>query len=284
MRNKIFIVLLLVGFGAIALLEGFPARINNWVKDEKVWQNFLKKVPEPESLPGPLRGPLDFAETNLTVNGVVAETNKHREKFNQTPLHVNKKLTLAAQAKLDDMFKQQYFEHESPDGKRPADVIKAAGYDYIVVGENLALGNYKTDEILVQAWMDSPGHRANILDGKFDEIGVAVGKGMYQGRDVWLAVQEFGSPLSNCPAPGKNQKAQIEENRELISKLESELDVQKKKIDSGFYNTNAEHNEAVTAYNEKATRLNKLIDETKDLVGEYNDGVSDFNKCLENNV
>ncbi len=284
MRNKIFITFLIVGFVAVAFLEGFPARINQWVKDEKVWQNFLKKVPEPESLPGPLRGPLDFAETNLTVDGVVSETNKHREELGRNPLHINKKLNLAAQAKLDDMFRQQYFEHESPDGKRPADVIKAAGYEYIVVGENLALGNYKNDELLVQAWMDSPGHRANIIDVKFSEIGVAVGKGTYQGREVWLAVQEFGSPLSNCPAPGANQKAQIEQNRNTISKLESELATEKKRIDSGYYVRQEDYNEAVAAYNEKAIRLNKLIDDTKDLVGEYNDGVSDFNECLENNV
>lgn len=284
MRNKIFIIFLIVGFSVVAFLEGFPARINQWVKDEKVWQNFLKKVPEPESLPGPLRGPLDFAETNLTVEGVVTETNKHREQLGRTPLHINKKLNLAAQAKLDDMFRQQYFEHESPDGKRPADVIKAAGYDYIVVGENLALGNYKTDEILVQAWMDSPGHRANIIDTKFNEIGVAVGKGTYQGREVWLAVQEFGSPLSNCPSPGPNQKAQIEENRQLITKLETELTAEKKKIDSGYYIKTDDYNRAVANYNDKAVRLNNLIDDTKTLVNDFNESVSDFNECLEDNV
>lgn len=284
MRNKIFIILLFVGFVTVAFLEGFPERVSQWVKDDKSWQGLLNKVPDLESLPGPLRGSLDFAESSLTVNGVIEETNKQRELNNQKPLHTNNKLNLAAQAKLDDMFKQQYFEHESPDGKRPADVIKAAGYEFIVVGENLALGNYKNDAILVEAWMNSPGHRANILDGKFDEIGVAVGKAMYEGKEVWMAVQEFGTPLSNCPSPSLNLKAQINANRDSIAKLEAELATEKEKIDSGYYKSREEYNTAVDRYNTKANSLNSLIEQTKALVNNYNDSVTDFNECLEKNA
>ena len=284
MKNKIFLVILFVGFAVVALLEGFPERIGNWVKDDRGLQGLLNKVPLPESLPGPLRGPIESGESNLTVNGVIEETNKQRELYKQSSLRMNARLNLAAQAKLDDMFKQQYFEHESPDGKRPADVIKAAGYDYIVVGENLALGNYKNDQVLVEAWMNSPGHRANILDGKFDEIGVAVGKGMYEGKEVWLAVQEFGSPLSNCPSVSSNLKYQIEDNKATIARLEAELATEKERIDSNYYRTNEEKNRAIAAYNEKANTLNGIIDQTKVLVNDYNKAVSDFNSCLENNA
>ena len=132
--------------------------------------------------------------------------------------------------------------------------------------------------------MNSPGHRANILDGKFDEIGVAVGKGMYEGKEVWRAVQEFGSPLSNCPSVSSNLKYQIEDNKATIARLEAELATEKERIDSNYYRTNEEKNRAIAAYNEKANTLNGIIDQTKVLVNDYNKAVSDFNSCLENNA
>lgn len=284
MRNKLFIIVLVVGFLGVAILEGLPTRFGQWVGEEKGWRDLLKSVPIPESLPGPLRGPLDSSDVNLTVSGVIEHTNKQRELYNQVPLHSNKKLTLAAEAKLEDMFKQQYFEHESPDGKRPADVIKAAGYEYIVVGENLALGNYENDQILVEAWMNSPGHRANILDGKFDEIGVAVGKGMFEGKEIWLAVQEFGAPLSICPSSGQSLKYQIEDNKDAIGRLENELSAEKKKIDGNNYPSREAYDRAVDSYNTKANKLNSLVDQTRDLVDMYNKTVTEFNKCLEMNA
>src|SRR6185369_15716694 len=114
-------------------------------------------------------------------------------------LKENALLDKAAKKKLDDMFAQQYFEHINPQGKGPSDLAKSVGYDYIAIGENLALGNFKNDAELVQAWMDSPGHRANILNKQYTEIGVAVGQGTYEGKKTWLAVQEFGRPTSSCP-------------------------------------------------------------------------------------
>ena len=179
------------------------------------------------------------------------------------------------------MFRQQYFEHESPDGKHPADVIKATGYDYLVVGENLALGNYENDQVLVEAWMNSPGHRANILDGKFEEIGVAVGKGMFEGKEVWLAVQEFGTPSSSCPNPGAGIKSQIEQNRLSIQAEETSLATLKKQIEANKYRTREEYDNAVAEYNRRADALNELIDRTKALVNDYNSQVNSFNRCLE---
>jgi hypothetical protein len=217
----------------------------------------------------------------LTVGGVVEATNQQRDQYGKNPLHISAKLNLAAQAKIDDMFRQQYFEHVSPEGKHPSDIISAANYEYLVVGENLALGNYENDSALVEAWMNSPGHRANILDGKFEEIGVAVGKGMYEGRETWLAVQEFGTPLSSCPAPSISLKANIERNRLDIKTQEANLDQLNRKIDANNYSTRAEYEADVARYNSGAIQLNKLIDNTKSLVNDYNMQVNSFNRCLE---
>ncbi|HMR55212.1 MAG TPA: CAP domain-containing protein [Candidatus Doudnabacteria bacterium] len=284
MKNKLLAGLLLGGFLLVAVMEGMPQRAVEWIKSDNQFAGLLSKVNLPESLPGPLLGPLESVLSDLTQEGVITETNKQREQNGLVPLRTNEKLNLAAKAKLDDMFRQQYFEHESPDGKTPADVIKAAGYDFLVVGENLALGNYRNDEILVQAWMDSPGHRENILDIKFNEIGVAVGKGIYEGKEVWMAVQEFGSPLSNCPTPEPNLKIRIDGNRNRIARLEAELQAKKQEVDRNQYSSRQAYNQAVQDYNELANELNDLIESTESLVNSYNNQVSSFNECLEKNV
>lgn len=283
MNNKLLITLLVVVFGAIAVSEGLPQRLGNWVKSGQYLQGFMTQVTLPESLSGPLRGPLDGQAGDLTQQGVIDQTNKQRELYGHSALRSNAKLNLAAKAKLDDMFRQQYFEHQSPDGKNPSDVIKAAGYEYLVVGENLALGNYQNDQVLVEAWMNSPGHRANILDSKFNEIGVAVGRGMFEGKQVWLAVQEFGAPLSDCPLPSTSLKSQIDRNRESIQIKEAELERLRAQIRANRYNTREEQEAAVAEYNAKADQLNRLIDETKVIVNNYNNQVNSFNQCLEKN-
>ncbi len=282
MKNKIFIVVLLLIFSGIALYEGVPQRFGNWVKSGQYFQGFMSQVPLPESLSGPLRGPLEGGG-DLTLNGVIEATNRQREIYSQIPLRMNPKLNLAAKAKLDDMFRQQYFEHESPDGKHPSDVIKAAGYDYLVVGENLALGNYQNDQVLVEAWMNSPGHRANILDSKFNEIGVAVGKGKFEGKEVWLAVQEFGAPLSNCPTPSTSLQNQIDRNRASIETKQEQLNQLRAQIQANRYRNRSEYETAVAEYNSKAEDLNTLIDQTKNIVNDYNSQVNSFNTCLDKN-
>ena len=143
----------------------------------------------------PLLGSMEAAGTTLTVAGVLTETNTHRATNDLPAFASNTTLNQAAQNKLDDMFQQQYFDHVSPDGFGPADVVDNVAYTYVRVGENLALGNFDGDAALVQAWMNSPGHRANILHTGFSELGVAVGEGIYQGEQTWLAVQTFAKPL-----------------------------------------------------------------------------------------
>lgn len=174
------------------------------------------------STPSPLRHNGD-REGILTADGTFTATNTQRQQHGLPPLLRNNALNRAAQLKLEDMFAQQYFEHVSPDGRGPADVVEAAGYEYITVGENLALGNFESDADLVQAWMDSPGHRANILSNNFRELGVAVGQGEFEGRNTWLAVQTFGTPLSACPAPDKQLLENFERKKFSIRQIEQEL-------------------------------------------------------------
>ncbi len=269
-----FLSVILIAF-VIALFNGAPQKGIQWLRSTEFGGKWLNDGGE-QSLPGPLRGLIDpSANSNLSVTGVVEFTNAQREQNGLVALHVNSELSKAAEAKVDDMFAKQYFEHESPDGKAPADIISAAGYEYIVVGENLALGNFLNDEVLVQAWMDSPGHRANILNDKYLEIGVAVRKGEFEGKTVWLAVQEFGSPLSSCPAPKGTLKTRIDYNRTTLANLQSDLQAMKPHLKT---------DEDVDRYNALVGRINNVAEETKRLVADYNDQVNAFNDCLETNT
>lgn len=120
--------------------------------------------------------------------------NSSRSQNGLANLTENSKLTTAAYAKANDMLTNDYFAHTSPAGKMPWDFIKAAGYDYIYAGENLAIG-YVNDQELHDAWMNSPTHRANIMNENFREIGIAVVTGEYDGAQTTVVVQMFGTPV-----------------------------------------------------------------------------------------
>ncbi|SOC43882.1 CAP domain-containing protein [Ureibacillus acetophenoni] len=102
---------------------------------------------------------------------VVDLTNAERQKAGLKPLQIHTQLMNVAEAKSADMAKNNYFSHNSPTYGSPFDQIKAAGISYRAAGENIAQGQ-RTPAQVVQAWMDSPGHRANILNANFTHIGV----------------------------------------------------------------------------------------------------------------
>ncbi|MEX1997406.1 MAG: CAP domain-containing protein [Candidatus Andersenbacteria bacterium] len=182
--------------------------------------------------PPPLRGPDQPHAGTLTQGGILQETNAHRQVAGQAPLTANTLLNRAAAQKLQDMFAQQYFEHVGPDGKGPADWVEGVGYEYIRVGENLALGNFGSDVALVQAWMDSPGHRENILHEKFSEIGIAAAPGTFEGQRTWLAVQTFALPLGTCPLPDESLRTQLEQIEAETAALSATLDQARQEIES----------------------------------------------------
>ncbi len=123
-------------------------------------------------------------------------TNGDREQEHLGTLTYNETLTQAAQAKANDMASKGYFAHTSPEGLDPWHFMHEAGYEFQYAGENLAV-NFSDSEDVVSAWMDSPGHRANILNGKFTEIGIATAVGEYKGKKTTFVVQMFGTPRAS---------------------------------------------------------------------------------------
>lgn len=124
---------------------------------------------------------------------LIEETNTRREGQDLAPLRVSAALENAAQMKADDMVAKGYFSHLTPDGKTPWYFLDKAGYVFSTAGENLAVNFFDSKDV-ADAWMNSSGHRANMLNSKYTEIGIATAQGIYQGRETVFVVQFFGTP------------------------------------------------------------------------------------------
>jgi uncharacterized protein YkwD len=129
---------------------------------------------------------------NLSKN-IVYYTNQERKNQGLGELVVNERLEQAAQEKLDDMFQKNYWDHNGPNGETAWNFITAEDYYYQLAGENLARG-FNNSEEAVDAWMASESHKANILNNRFSEIGVASSSGKIKGSQTTVIVQLFGEP------------------------------------------------------------------------------------------
>ncbi len=131
---------------------------------------------------------------------VVDLTNTERENIAAVPLHRNALLDEAARLKAEDMVKNQYFAHYSPSGVSPWYWFEQVSYTFAHAGENLAI-HFTDSDAVVAAWMESPTHRANIVNKNYTEIGVGTAKGKFDGFDTVFVVQLFGSPAAPVAAP-----------------------------------------------------------------------------------
>jgi uncharacterized protein YkwD len=136
------------------------------------------------------------SSSNPFIQRVVELTNTYRAQAGLQPLKLNAKLSAAAYVHSRDMALNDFFDHAGSNGSRVAERISNQGYKYLKAGENIAAG-YATPESVVAGWMNSPGHRANILYPNVKEIGVGVyflpndsGNTVYQ----YYWTQDFASP------------------------------------------------------------------------------------------
>lgn len=142
----------------------------------------------------------DWLVSTILPAVIIAETNQERASENLTPLVRNETLDAAAKLKAQDMADKEYFSHYSPEGLSPWYWFVQAEYKYVHAGENLAIHFTDSSEV-VEAWMKSPTHRENIMNGKYQEIGIGTAKGEYEGYPTVYVVQLFGTPQAKKVVP-----------------------------------------------------------------------------------
>ncbi len=132
--------------------------------------------------------------TAAILPGVLTDlANQDRASERISPLSINPLLEKAAELKARDMAAKEYFAHISPDGTSPWHWFTQTGYHFIYAGENLAVDFSDSTEVNA-AWLNSPTHRANIMNARFTEIGIAAVQGVFNGRSTTFVVQMFGRP------------------------------------------------------------------------------------------
>lgn len=134
----------------------------------------------------------------ITPEKIIDLTNAERTRAGLIPLKVNSRLNQAAAAKATHMLEKDYFAHVSPDGVTPWFWFGQSGYAYAIAGENLAIDFFAPADT-VKAWMNSPTHRANILHAEYQETGVGVVPGEFQGGTSIVVVHLFARPLTPLP-------------------------------------------------------------------------------------
>ncbi|MDO8486487.1 MAG: CAP domain-containing protein [Candidatus Staskawiczbacteria bacterium] len=143
-------------------------------------------------------------DSTITTQQIIDDTNIERAKNNLSPLVENQNLSNAAKLKAQNMFAENYWAHFSPSGKNPWGFMLSSGYKFSFAGENLAR-NFSNSEDVVTAWMNSPSHKENIVNSKYQDIGVAVAEGNLNGQKTVLVVQMFGKPYEGiASAPEVN--------------------------------------------------------------------------------
>lgn len=232
--------------------------------------------------PVPIETP-SIIYTSSNDSEILSYTNKERLAHSVSALIEDATLDELASLRADDLFENQYFNHESPSGKSAPELAKKLGYNYLLIGENLALGTFDGEKGIVTAWMASEGHRENILNAQYSTLGVSVKQGIYNDQSATIAVQIFATPISNCPRPSSKTKELIDsatvnlidmQSQAVIMYASLELIRTSPDLDNSYYN------QKVQEYNYFAKNINDAILGLKNIVDNYNFEVGEYNACI----
>lgn len=302
-RQRAVVVLIAVAFLAVVgvasylyilpTLPSLPFEKSADLKTPDSAEQFVpKETAKQASLPPPLRNATSSIKTppskpkpapalTLTRAGIIANANSQRKANGNLPaLSENATLDAVAAARLADMFQKQYFAHVAPDGGSAETIAKTFNYEYLAIGENIALGEFAGDADLVAAWMASPGHRENILSPHYTQIGVAALEGVFEGKTVWIAAQIFAKPASACPAVDANLKADIDDAKDRLAQIQAQIQAKKADLDAMEPKYGSAYNQQVDEYNTLVRKYNTLLEQTRLQTNQYNAQVAAFNSCI----
>ncbi len=139
-------------------------------------------------------------QVNFTPEQIIQETNKKRQEVGLPTLRTDDMLMLSARTKGQDMLNKDYWAHAGPNGETPWLFFTQNGYEYKYAGENLAR-DFDSASEAVEAWISSPTHRENLFSSKYQDIGVAVVEGDFNGKAIVIVVQHFGTRIGIIPPP-----------------------------------------------------------------------------------
>jgi uncharacterized protein YkwD len=244
----------------------------------------------------------------LTRESIIMLTNDARALNGLQALRTNLLLNAIAESRAKDMLEKQYFAHVSPAGQQASDIAQSVGYHYKIIAENIGRGNFYTNQKIVDGWMQSPGHRRNILSPEVEEIGAAVLKGRMNSMETYISVQIFGRqspPVSQhiCVAPSKSllndielKRAEIESLSDQLHRMKQELDAENESIETDRRDTYGDSqkiyslNVKINAHNEKSRWYNRVAADAKaksvvmeSMVNEYNRMLQVYNDCGASN-
>jgi uncharacterized protein YkwD len=245
----------------------------------------------------------------LTKDAIIKLGNDTRASHGFVPFVESQLLNRIAEERLRDMFQKQYIGHVSPTGEQASDCAQRVGYHYKMLAENIASGIFLNNQKIIDGWMQSPGHRQNILSPDTKEIGVAIDRGQYQGTNTWIAVQIFGlqsppvSPRKHCTPPPQDLYAEIEskkaemiglDNRLARFKQELDLEINAIEADRGYVGNNGQAaynlNIRISSYNEKSAWYNNSLADLmarrailKAMAEDYNRRVQVYHDCENSN-
>lgn len=241
----------------------------------------------------------NVSQEPLTREAVIRLTNETRSHSGLHRLTENQLLNAVAEERAKDMLEKQYFGHVSPTGEQASDVAQRTGYRYKLIAENIASGLFFSNQKLIDGWMQSPGHRKNMLSSSVQEIGVSVVKGVLRGEETWVGVQIFGlqSPLvaeKSCIMPPSElagqitaRKIEVQNLNERVTSLKEELErentsIELERIAAGRdYRRVADLNIRISDYNAKTNWCNQMAAELRGKTTSLNLMVEEYNRKLQ---
>jgi len=169
-----------------------------------------------------------FAAINKST--IISLANQDRQSLGLGTLREDSKLNSAAYFKAKDMLKNDYFAHTSPSGISPWYWFSSAGYNYDYAGENLAMDFIDSTE-LYHAWYNSPSHKANLVGSNFEETGIAIITGEFEGRETTIVVQLFGSKAGSAATePKKLKETKTTETKTIETPIQKTTDASTQEI------------------------------------------------------
>ena len=166
------------------------------------------------------------ATTSLNATQLLTDTNEERATHSKDNLQLDNKLSAAAQSKANDMVAKDYWSHTAPDGTTPWTFIQKSGYDYYEAGENLAYG-FANAEDTISGWMNSPEHRANLLNPDYQQVGFGIataknfqGKGQTTVIVAMYAEPSFGIEAVVLPTAANTQQPSANIQARKVSRIQ----------------------------------------------------------------